>query len=94
MGLAGVSMQDLEEIGAGWMLTGLVAVAAGLWGLFRLPGPLRVLGGLLVVHGTQGVRLGRHVASGYDAPSRRRSLAKTLAVDAALIATTMILFTR
>jgi hypothetical protein len=85
-------MQDVEQVVAGWVLTGLVYVAAGLWALLHLPGPLRLLGGLLVVHGTQGVRLGRRLSLGRDDPWQRRSLAKALALDAALLAATVVLF--
>jgi len=87
-------MQDLEQVVAGWVLTGLVYLAAGLWALLHLPGPLRLLGALFVVHGTQGVRLGRRLALGHDDPWQRRALAKGLAVDAALLAATVLVFSR
>ena len=78
--------EDLDQVIGGWILTGLLSLAAGVWVLGRLRWPLRLIGVVLGAHGVQGVHLGRRLASGHDDPRRRQSPARALAADAVLIA--------
>lgn len=79
-------MEEVDQLIGGWILTGLIYIAAGLWVLMHLSWPLAVVGLLFAAHGTQGVRLGRRLALGDDDPNRRRTLATSLVVDTGLLA--------
>jgi len=79
-------MEELDQLIGGWILTGLVSIAAGLWVLMNLSWPLDLVGLLFAAHGAQGVRLGRRLALGHNDPKRRRALATTLVIDTGLLA--------
>ena len=77
---------ETDRLAGGWALTGFAWLAAGLWVVSALPWPLFPAGVLLAVHGVRSLRLGRRLASGQNDPWRRKVLARTLAVDLAVVA--------
>ena len=77
---------ETDRLAGGWALTGLAWLAAGLWVVSTLPWPLFPAGALLAVHGVGSLRLGRRLASGQNDLYRRKTLARTLAVDVAVVA--------
>lgn len=78
--------EELDRVAAGWALTGFAYLCAGLWVLISFPWPMIPLGGLIVVHGTRCLSLGRSLASGQNDPWQRKTLAKTLVADAIMLA--------
>lgn len=82
----GVMSTETDRLAGGWALTGFAWLAAGLWVVSALPWPLVPAGALLAVHGVRSLRLGRRLASGQNDPWRRKALARTLAVDVAVVA--------
>jgi hypothetical protein len=77
--------EETERLAGGWTLTGFAGLCAGWWLVVARPWPLLPVGLLFIVHGVRSIRLGRDLSSGCDDPVRRKTLARSVTVDAVLL---------
>ena len=82
--------EETERLAGGWALTGFAGLCAGWWLLVARPWPLFPLGLLFIVHGVRSFGLWRGLTEGSDEPGRRKAHARTVTLDAVLLAVVVL----